>query len=274
MKNPSDEYAGKEEARKRKPVELFHFYTDDLVINQRFCSTDVAISYGGNSWEPATVTRGPVEYNEDLEVSKMTITTDYLNPGVSEFIAQSPVQQVWVEVLKLFSDQTPYEVDIVFVGQISVVSMIGTKAEATVVGFEAYLNRPACEYRYQTQCNHTLFDSACGLSESSWIAAGKSISSVSSNGLTVTFNTLSEADGYFTLGYMKFGTDYRMIVGNSGNDVILRFKFFTTPTGTADLYPGCDGDQTTCSTKFSNSAQFLGFPYIPEVNPTRVRLWT
>ncbi|RLA02591.1 MAG: hypothetical protein DRQ42_00175 [Gammaproteobacteria bacterium] len=275
MKTPSDEYAGKEEAKIRKPIELFHFY-DDLTLDQRFCSSDIAISYGGNTYEPATVTRGPIEYNAELEISKMVVTTDYLNPAVSQFIAQSPTQQTWVQVLKLFSDQTPYEVDVIFVGQISTITLSGTKAEATVVGFEVYLNRPACILRYQNQCNHNLFDEGCGLLEDDYGIA-KSISSVSSDGLTIDFVSLTEADSYFTLGFIRVGSgatvDYRMIVSNIGDSISVRYKFNTSPSGTVYLYPGCDGDLSTCTDKFSNEDNFLGFPYIPEINPTRVRVW-
>ena len=274
MKTVSTEYAGKEEATKRKPIELFHIY-DNVGIDEFFCSSDIAVVYDGDTYNPASVYRGEIEYNAELEISKMVITTDYLNPAVSQFIATNPPQAVWVKCLKLFSDMSPYEADVIFVGQISTVSISGTRASATVVGFEMFLNRPACVLKYQNQCNYTLFETGCGLLEASY-AAAKTVDSVSSDGLTVVVTSMSEADGYYSLGYMKEFIGgyamYRMIVSHSGTSLRLRFKFPTDPTGAITIYPGCDGDIITCTDKFSNEANFLGFPYIPEKNPTRTRL--
>jgi len=79
MKELSNEYTGKEEAIKRKPVELYHFY-DNNTIDSRYTSGDVAITYGGDTWDPAPLSRTQLEYNTDFEVSELTITLDYLHP--------------------------------------------------------------------------------------------------------------------------------------------------------------------------------------------------
>ena len=276
MKTVSTEYAGKEEAKTRQPIELFHFY-DNMSIDEKFCSSDIAVVYNGDTYEPASLSRGEIEFNAEMEVSKMVITTDYLNPAVSQFIATNPTQAVWVKCLKLFSDMSPYEADVIFVGQISTVSLAGAQASATVLGFEMYLNRPACVLKYQNQCNYALFETGCGLTEGDY-AVSKTVSNVSSDGLTITVSSMGgvEVDGYYTLGYMKEsigGYDlYRMIVNHVGSVLTLRFKFPSDPTGSVVIYPGCDGDYDTCVNKFSNEANFLGFPYIPEKNPTRTKV--
>jgi hypothetical protein len=38
-------------------------------------------------------------------------------------------------------------------------------------------------------------------------------------------------------------------------------------------YPGCDRTRLTCSLKFGNIANFGGFPWVPQKNPFRVKIY-
>ncbi|MEW6169845.1 MAG: phage BR0599 family protein [Pseudomonadota bacterium] len=59
-----------------------------------------------------------------------------------------------------------------------------------------------------------------------------------------------------------------MIVAHSADSITLA----AVPPGlsvgaTVVLYPGCDHTLSTCESKFGNSANFGGFPFIPTKNP-------
>lgn len=283
MKDVIDRYAVHETSKRRRPVELFRFYDNDD-LNERYTSGDVAVSYGGHTWEPASLERTNMEYDSQLEVSKLTITMDYINPSISDFIANNPADPVWVEVFKLHRDMSNQTADVVFSGQIQEVTLKGTSAQAIVAGFEMFLNRPACPNRFQRQCNHVLFDDGCGLDPADYLSYNYKITDVSADERTIelsSYNGVSwvagfketSDDSYYMLGYFTC-TDLgesRMIVDadDSAGLITIRYKFNGTVAVNQRgyLYPGCDGNIETCRDRFNNVENFLGFPYIPTDNP-------
>lgn len=268
MKNTSSAYNAKETATKRKPVELFHFY-DNNTINGRYTSGDVAITYAGETWEPAPLSRTALEYNTDFEASELTITLDYLHPEITRFISLNPPETVWVDVLKMHRDYTT-EADVIFVGEISTVIMKGIAAQAKVIGFEKYLNRPACVYRYQRVCNYDVGDpDTCKVDLDNYDAS-YTVNAESSDGKTLTLSGSGPSNGAFTLGYIKNQADSerRMIVSHIGTEYKIRYKFSASVDGeTCTLYQGCDKTIETCRDKFNNVVNYFGFPYIPSDNP-------
>ena len=89
MKTVSAQYIAKEEAVKRKPVELYHIWRgigDTLNVNTwYYTSGDVAVVYGGNTYVPATLERSLVRYDSQLEVTSLTINVAYVENPVLEF---------------------------------------------------------------------------------------------------------------------------------------------------------------------------------------------
>jgi uncharacterized phage protein (TIGR02218 family) len=78
--------------------------------------------------------------------------------------------------------------------------------------------------------------------------------------------------GHFAGGFATWAanglTEKRMIIVHTGDAITLS----AVPPGlavgdTISLYPGCDRTLATCDTKFGNSANFGGFPFIPTKNP-------
>lgn len=267
MKEVSAEYIAKEEAAQRLPVELYHFW---VVDGNHFYHTsgDVSVVYGGNTYVPATMKRGSVQYDSRLEVSTLDVTATPITDPVVDFIAMNPVTQVWVEVLKLFRDQDPYEACIIFLGQVATVGFKGLTANVKCVGFEAYLTQPIPRYRYQPECNNTLYDDKCKIDKDLYKVVA-TLSGLSSNGLELTSATFStKADGYFRFGYVEFGIAKRMITDHVGTLVKIRYRIPDLENGdVVTAYAGCDLNIETCRDKFGNVNQFFGSPFIPAENP-------
>jgi uncharacterized phage protein (TIGR02218 family) len=83
---------------------------------------------------------------------------------------------------------------------------------------------------------------------------------------------LTQADTYFDNGQLvfNFGANNGHVVAvkaylNSGGTVYFVVPLPALPTAgdTFTIYPGCDKTQATCASKFSNLANFGGFPYVP-----------
>lgn len=266
MKTQTQNYIDQEEARKRKPIELYHIWRDGGE-HWRYTSHSSVVNYGGNDFDPAVIRRGTVNYDAQFEITKLRITVGYLEDPVIEFIAQNPVEILWVEVLRFFEDVSPEEVSVIFVGQIKNVAFQGNTGEVDCVGFEHYLKQRIPKFRFQIGCNNDLYDSFCGIDKSSWKTT--TTVTIDSEGVVLTSSDFGlQEDGYFTRGYVQWGDYYRMIVDHTGNNITIRFTMPGFASGqSVDAYAGCDKQLATCHDKFDNVLEFFGHPWIPLDNP-------
>lgn len=120
---------------------------------------------------------------------------------------------------------------------------------------------------YQPGCLHTLFDAGCGLTKASFGAATTAASGSTKQVLNCG---LAQAAGYFDQGTITFTSGAnngvtRNVKSYTPGVVTLSYPLPSTPAigDGFTAYPGCDKRQATCSGKFSNLANFRGFPYVP-----------
>jgi len=275
MKTASEAYTTEETQKKRKPTELYHLWREGGE-HWRYTSADFSITYGGNAFAPATVTRGSVRYDTEFEVSTLRCTFGYVDDPVLEYIAQNPVEVIWIEVLKWYEDVTPEEASVIFIGQVKNVAFEGNKATVTCVGFEHYLQQRIPKYRFQLGCNNDLFDDFCssnGGPQKEYWSVNATVTTVDTDGVVLNSSTFGEMeDGYFTRGYITWGDYHRMIVDHSGTAITLRFSMPGFTVGqSVDAYAGCDRQLGTCVERFDNMLNFFGHPWIPMDNPAN---WT
>ncbi len=155
-----------------------------------------------------------------------------------------------------------------FSGRVSDVSLTGSAVSLQVSSDLELLNVMMPRNIYQASCVHTLYDSGCGL-----VAANFTVTSaVAANSTrSIIYCNLAQADGYFDLGTLAF-------TSGDSNGIRRTVKLYTTgaivpipplvvtptPGDTFTIKPGCDKSMATCnSSKFSNLANFKGFPLIP-----------
>ena len=279
MKEPSETYIGKEEAAVRKPLELYKIWSG--TTDWHYTNGDVAVDFNDgtealpdiHTYAPATISRGSMEQNSALDVTTMKVSFSGISDPVVQYIAQNPIDIIWIEISRLFRDQSPLEKSVIFIGQIKTVSFKGVSAEAECVGFEHFLKMQVPRWRYQITCNHHVFDAGCALTGAITELAPAPVPAIVTLDATETILTSATfgdyATGYFTGGLAAFGSERRTIVAHSGDTVTLNFKMIgLEDDDSVDVYPGCDGRIETCRDKFGNIYQFLGFPFIPEENPT------
>jgi uncharacterized phage protein (TIGR02218 family) len=76
-----------------------------------------------------------------------------------------------------------------------------------------------------------------------------------------------QVDEYFKNGFARYGNDYRMITSSTTSLIEVAFPFYEiTPGETIELFAGCDRLLGTCVSKFDNSINFGGCPYVPSKN--------
>jgi uncharacterized phage protein (TIGR02218 family) len=276
MKTTSTDYAREETQKKRKPTELYHLWREGTYMygdeHWRYTSADFPITYGGETYTPALVGRGAVSHNTEFEVTTLRCNFGYVEDPVIEYIAQNPVEPIWIEVLKWYEDVTPEEASVVFVGQVKNVSFEGNRATALCVGFEHYLQQRIPKFRFQLGCNNDLFDDYCGLSRTVWGVYGE-VTALDTDGVVLTGSIFATKEtGWFTRGFVKWGDYFRMIVDHDGASITIRFPMPGFTAGeNVQAYAGCDKQLHTCVEKFDNMVNFFGHPWIPLDNPA---MWT
>lgn len=271
MRSDSSNITAKELAELRQPVELYHFWMGSS--NWYFTSGDTAITYNGHVYSPAYLERSEVTFNVDLEVSQLDITIANVTDPILSFMKVTPAETIWVSVFRIFRDLVPYEASVIFLGN----PMSGTRKGATVkvkcAGFEQYLKGLVPHFRYQRQCNWTVFDDNCTLNPIEGTTQVTTTVTVTNNNVTLTSSSFSSvADGILTGGKCKFGDHYRMVANHNGSVLTLRYPMpYIVDGDTVIVTAGCDGLIEHCVDTFNNLANFGGHPYIPQDNPVT---WT
>lgn len=271
MKSQTDAYIERETRSEQRAVELFHIWRADGSEHWRLTSHDEAVSYQGNSFSPASVNRGAVQYDSKLEVSTMTVVAVFEQDPIIDFIAQNPIEVLWVEVLRVHKDLAD-QASVVFIGQGKVTTLRGQEATLDCVGFEFHLRLRIPTLRYQPKCNWFVYDSivdgaGCGVDKTGYKVT--TTVSVSEDQLTLESSDFSSYDdGYFKYGWIEYGGERRMITFHEGDEIRIRYKIFDlTGSKQIDAYPGCDGEPETCRDKFNNVNQRMAFDFIPVDNP-------
>lgn len=249
------------------PVELYDFAVGTDYY--RYTSSPDTISFGGNTYLPRQITRSaPSQSNENSRI-ELEVSLPTEDDVASRFIGIIPGTPMTLEITRYHrNDGNAY---ILWSGVILGASYSLQGALCTLRGItgEASFSRPIPRFKYQSLCNHVLFDEGCQVAKASFTHTG-TCSAVNGNDITVddlyaTFPSADWAKG----GYASFNdSDFRLINAQSGDTVTLFLPFENNPLGqTVKVFAGCDHSLSTCSSKFSNVINFGGFPNVPPVNP-------
>ena len=165
----------------------------------------------------------------------------------------------------------PTGVIVMFAGIVAPLTAGRSSTQFTVNSYLQYLNQMLPRNVYQSQCINNLGDTACTIS-----LAGLAVAGTALTGSTATLlsATIANATGYFDLGKITFTSGVNngisrgvkaYVIGTPGTISLMSpFPQISSNGDTFNIYPGCDKLQTTCAAKFSNLANFRGFPNIPE----------
>jgi len=246
-----------------------------------YTTFDRSLQVGGTTYlsGPPNFTRGTVE--EVIGVSKIGTLSLEIHASPSDLIGGVPILQkiargdfdkAQITVRRLFMDSALNQQGTVirFVGNIGDLDQLSrTMAKFTCKSKVEDLNIQLPRSILQPTCIQTLFDSGCTLNTSAFAVNGSVQAGRTVNKLIPNF---TQANSYFDNGQLVFtsGTNNGHVAAvrtytNSGGTVYFFVPLPTAPGigDTFTIYPGCDKTQATCTAKFSNLANFGGFPYVP-----------
>ena len=250
-----------------RPIELYEFTIGAEVIRYTSAENDHIPPFNANTFFSRAISRNnPSVTTEDRrQTLELMLPTD--DDLARRFIDVPPGPEVTLEVTRYHVGDT--EAYIIWQGKIigAAYTQEGGACMLSGVTDEAAFSRPIPRFKYQGLCNHVLYDTLCTVVRTSFKYTAV-VSAVVGNTITVTGLSANGAD-WAVGGYVDNGaSDFRMVVDQSGDTLTLFLPFGTSPLGSSvDVYAGCDHTIDTCNTKFTNSVNYGGFPFVPTFNP-------
>jgi uncharacterized phage protein (TIGR02218 family) len=154
-----------------------------------------------------------------------------------------------------------------FHGRVSTVDVVGrTSATLTIASDLVVLDYDMPRNIYSPTCLHTLYDLGCGVIQGTYAANG-SVGAGSSESLIQFAGALASHSQGSIVFSSGLNANVRATVKSvvAGTSLTLIYPLPSSPS-TGDsftVYAGCDHTRATCNSRFSNLANFRGFPFVP-----------
>jgi uncharacterized phage protein (TIGR02218 family) len=160
-----------------------------------------------------------------------------------------------------------------FKGRVADISFGRSILTFTINSYLELLNQNIPRNLFQAGCVNTLYDASCALDPNAF--NDTSIAGAGSTAKMLLAN-FARADDYYDLGKVTMTGGAlnglsrpvrKWTAGQGGNmgAILLGVPFPAAPMAgdTFKVFAGCDKQQTTCASKFSNIVNFRGTPYVP-----------
>lgn len=249
----------------------------------RYTTAGVDLQVGGVTYyNTVAIEHGQITEAVGLEVATMTVkiyadaSAQIGGIGFNSYLAKGGFYGAYLILRRAFAadwDQPFYSI-IRFPGYVSQPQIRRSAAELTVKSPVYLLNTKMPRLIYQASCQRTLYDPGCGR-----VATAYQVSGIVSAGSTMSLvqTNLSQAQGYFDLGYLDFTSGVlngvrrtiKAHLGDGSLQVIPPLPAAPAAGDTFHIYPGCDRTMATCLSKFNNLALFAGQPFIPSPETAR-----
>ena len=248
------------------PTEIYEFKIGEQIW--RYTSGQKDVKRNQKNYLAITIERGEISQTGDFGRQNLAIKIDPQAEFLQDYIGQSPAEIMTVTISRWHLEDND-EVKI-WRGRVLNIEWQPGIAELRAEPIYTSLQRTGLRRLYQRNCSHVLYDTACKASRITHRVTG-TIAAVTGHTIQVAA-AAGHADGFFTGGFIEWGhkgrTERRMIASHAGRDLTLPAAGGGLAVGVnITLCPGCDRTLATCQNKFSNSANYGGFPWIPAKNP-------
>lgn len=247
-----------------EPVECYRFAQGSNTWF--YTSADADQTYLRDVYATELITRAPTEQNQEDWSGSLEVTLPADNQVSLLWADYLPVSPVALTIYRVHRS-APTDGVTIFVGTVSGCKYSDGQAVLTCNPLTGAFRRPVPWQMYQSQCNHPLYGTGCGVNKNlfrlSVVLDGVS-------GMQVTAAALAgQADGWWSNGWLQDSSGaIRWILAHAGDTIQLVAAIAgLAPGDTVSVYAGCDRTEATCRTKFSNLDRFGGWSRIPLKNP-------
>ena len=249
------------------PVELYLFKRGPFAW--RFASGTTDVTYLGDKYEASPIKRTRIAQTSDIFKDSVKISFPRTNLFAFAYVNNAPEDVTSVTVFRGHRDDPDQEFSIYWKGRIANGNSNGNTIEVECSSVFTSIRRPGLRAKYEYGCRHGLYSPRCGANKGLFSAIGEVLSINASATVIQLTNIGLQPNGYYSAGIFALANgNTRFIVGHTGSSVTLNLPLNGIVLGEiATVYAGCDHLKATCDTKFGNSANFGGFPFIPVKNP-------
>lgn len=244
-----------------EPYELYLFQGNG--ITYALTSADQTITYLGDVYSPATISRDELDQSNEVVSGQVKIYLPNDHPLAQLMLPYLPNSPVSVVIYG--SHYGDSETVVLFTGAIA--SARFTDQCELLCNSEQYLlQRRIPTQLYQSPCTHIFGDAGCGVALSAHTYLG-TVTAVDSTGTVLTIPAFASIADSLQGGFLQFGNQVRMVVAHSGGTVTLLTAIPGLAANAAvSGVAGCLLKFTDCQ-HYKNVQNFLGFDLIPILNP-------
>lgn len=248
-----------------EPIELYKFTYNHVNYTYTTAQFPQKVVMDGVSYvfNPDYIKRGESLKLSDSSTSEETCTIELSRiNSVAQLYQIAPPEQdtVSVEIFRMHGENNSQYVRILY-GTIKQVSFEGSIATLTIL-VEDILSRNIPRGKLSYYCQNCIYDNKCLLKEDDYkltcyIDGGMYGTRIYSS------NLLTKPNGYFIDGFIKIGNTYRSIIEHDGEMIRIKYPIpKQDQLGSFSAYPGCSGLFSYCHSRFNNTDNFSGVPYI------------
>lgn len=252
-----------------QPVELYLFTYDKVDYTYTSYQRNVDAYINGNWY---TFNADYIQRSDELRLGSSdgnfeTCTISVMRTNnIALFYQGAPPElgSVRVQVYRVHGLENSEYIKIID-GTVSQVNFADSKADL-IITIENVLSREIPRGTLSYFCQNCLYDNKCKVKQEAYgLKCYVDIDMTNTHIMSTNLN--ERASGYFTGGFIKMGNAYRAIKLHSNNSIWLKYPIsLSDKQGEFMAYPGCDNTFKTCATKFHNTDNFSGVPYIEPYN--------
>ncbi len=252
-----------------QPIELYEFIAPNRAY--RYTGNLENVEFQSNTYTAVPMKRSALEGAAQDEAPAVDIEMPYDLDVIRDFAYGIAPSNLELTIRRYHPNSGPSSAVVYWRGEVASISVDRRTAKVRVPSLMGQkLDKPVPGVYYQTQCNHILYDSRCGVT-SALFEISTTVTNVFDNGTGVAVASVgANPDQHFRAGEVIRQSDgeRRLIVNQSGATLTLNHPFPELSNGdVVDLRAGCDHSPQTCRDKFSNIQNFGGHPFIPTDNP-------
>jgi len=246
-------------------VQLFGFTLTEGTLY--VTSDNTNHTYNGITYNASAITCKEFSYDLKEVMGEASIQIPFAQAGFLQGAASRSIEgSVHVDVYEYDTvDQTAV---LVFRGFVNSFKVSKAMLDLQCVSFIEHARDNYARMILTRVCNHRLYSELCGVQEVNYTYSGI-IVGISADRVTIEVSGVGSGSGYFTYGWVQWQGVYRHIVNDTwtGSTRFLDLMHFCPTAWNAGdqiaLVAGCDKLTSTCSSKFGNITNYMGFPYAP-----------
>lgn len=289
-----DAFAGTEGANQISPSYAYILNYQDSDERVFLTGYETSIVIAGvparfNASDPQTFLSAQISHGEhglsaEFDRRPLTVILTTQNSNLARFFATGSATRIGISIFRLNStkllsgESLDWDIDAILLnsGIVGKITFGGQQISAEVAPEPHGQNQGIPRFYFSRTCNHALGGFGCGVDLASFTHAA-TISEILTSQRIVTLSITPPGGNaeYFRAGTLvhgptgqRFGIDWSDGAGTAGKARV-RLKYWSPELIAGDavtVRAGCRHTTADCDTKFSNLANFGGFPHIPNRN--------